>query len=396
MNIVTKVMKNLDLTILMPCLNEQLCLPYSVKKAKKFLKDNRLKGEILISDNGSTDKSASIAKKLGCRVIHTKTRGYGAALRNGINNAKSNIVIFGDADGSYDFSQIGIFYKKLKLGYAFVIGDRFGGKIKKNAMPFLHKYLGNPVLSFLGRFFFKNKINDFHCGLRGINKKEFRNYDKHLFCNGMEFASEMVAYSSIKNLKTFQTPVTLYKDKRINTSPHLNTWSDGWRHLKFILTLSPIKTMFVPGIFLLILNLFFLTMIISSNYSFYFFNIGLSFLSSIYFTILSWVGIFLIISSIQSFRMISIKYNIKKTENLLFNFIIKLKSNTFFLISLFCLIIFLVLFYPMFHYWYLNDYIFFNMEIFKVNLTLTTFIIPYFVGSLIMGLLSYLNELFAK
>ena len=239
----------------MPCLNEEQCLPYSIQKAKKFLKDNKLKGEILISDNGSTDKSISISKKLGCRVISTKTRGYGAALRNGINNAKSDIVIFGDADGSYDFSQIEIFYNKLKSGYAFVIGDRFGGKINKGAMPFLHKYLGNPVLSFLGRFFFKNKINDFHCGLRGINKKEFKNYNKHLFCNGMEFASEMVAYSSIKNLKTFQTPITLHKDKRINTSPHLNTWSDGWRHLKFILTLSPIRSMFIPGIFLIMLNL---------------------------------------------------------------------------------------------------------------------------------------------
>ena len=394
MNIITKIMKKLNLTILMPCLNEEESLTYSILKAKKFLKDNKLKGEILISDNGSTDKSILISKKLGCRVISTKTRGYGAALRNGINNAKSDIVIFGDADGSYDFSQIGIFYKKLKSGYAFVIGDRFGGKINKDAMPFLHKYLGNPVLSFLGRFFFKNKINDFHCGLRGINKKEFKNYNKHLYCNGMEFASEMVAYSSIKNLKTFQTPITLHKDKRINTSPHLNTWSDGWRHLKFILTLSPIRSMFIPGILLIMLNLFFLTMIISSNYSFYLINVSLSFLSSIYFTILSWIGIFLIIFSIQSFRIMSNKYKIKKTDNLLFNFIIKIKSNIFFLISLFFLIIFFVLFYPMFHYWYLNDYNFFDMKIFKVNLTLTTFIIPFFIGSLIMGFLSYLEELF--
>ena len=389
-------MKNLDLTILMPCLNEEICLPYSIKKAKKFFKKNRLKGEILISDNGSTDKSISVAKKLGCRVIHTKTRGYGAALKNGINNAKSKIVIFADADGSYDFSRIKIFYEKLKSGCAFVIGDRFKGKINKNAMPFLHKYLGNPVLSFLGRFFFKNKINDFHCGLRGINKKEFKNYNKHLFCNGMEFATEMVAYASIKNLENFQTPITLHEDKRKNTRPHLRTWPDGWRHLKFILTLSPIRSMFLPGIFFITLNLFFLIMIISSNFSFYFININLSFLSSIYFTLFSWIGVFLIISSIQSFRIISQKYDIKKTENFLFNSIIKIKSDTLFLVSLIFLIAFIIFFYPMIHYWYLTDFIFFDIEIFKINLTLTAFIIPYMIGSLMMGFLNYLNELFIK
>ena len=263
-------------------------------------------------------------------------------------------------------------------------------------MPFLHKYLGNPVLSFLGRFFFKNKINDFHCGLRGINKQNFKNYNKNLFCDGMEFATEMIAYASIKNLKIFQTPITLHEDKRKNSKSHLRTWPDGWRHLKFILTLSPVRSMFLPGILFITLNLFFLTMIISSNFSFTLFNINFSLLSSLYFTLLSWIGIFLIISSIQSFRIISQKYDLKKTENFLFNSIIKIKSDTFFLTSLTLFIIFVILFYPMIHYWYLNKFMFFDIGMFKVSLSITTFIVPYMIGSLMMGFLSYLNELFVK
>tara|TARA_B100000767_G_scaffold270693_1_gene294868 strand:- start:2326 stop:3495 length:1170 start_codon:yes stop_codon:yes gene_type:complete len=389
-------MSNLDITILMPCLNEETSLPHSIKKAKKFIDKNKLKGEVLISDNGSTDNSISIAKKHGCRVIHTKTKGYGAALKNGMNKAKSKIVIFGDADGSYDFSQIGLFYKKLTSGYAFVIGDRFAGKINNNAMPILHKYLGNPVLSFLGRFFFKNKINDFHCGLRGINKDTYKNYNKRLFCNGMEFATEMVAYASIKKFKTFQAPVTLHEDKRINTKPHLRTWPDGWRHLKFIIALSPIRSMFLPGLFFILLNFTFMIMIISTNFSLTFFNTKLSFLSSIYFTLFSWIGIFLIISSLQSFRIISQKYNEKKTDNFIFNSFLKIKSDTFFLISLTLLFLFLIFFYPMIDYWYLKKFIYFDMSLFKFNLIITTFIIPYMIGSLIIGVLNYLNELFIK
>ena len=389
-------MSNLDITILMPCLNEETCLPYSINKAKNFIKKNKLKGEILISDNGSSDNSVLIAKKLGCRVIHSKIKGYGAALKKGINQAKSKIVIFGDADGSYDFSQIGIFYKKLKSGYAFVIGDRFGGKIDKYAMSFTHRYLGNPVLSFLGRFFFKNKINDFHCGLRGINKDIFKDYHKSLFCNGMEFATEMVAYASIRNFTIFQTPITLHKDKRVNTKPHLRTWPDGWRHLKFILTLSPLRSMFLPGIFFITLNLIFTVMIILSNFSLNFFNLKFSFLSSIYFTLFSWIGIILIISAIQSFRIISQKYGKRNTDNFLFNLFLNIKSDNYFLISLILLIAFMVFFYPMINYWYLNKFIFFDINLFKLNLVLTTFIVPYMIGSIIIGFLNYLNELFLK
>ena len=354
------------------------------------------KGEILISDNGSSDNSVLIAKKLGCRVIHTKIKGYGAALKKGINKAKSKIVIFGDADGSYDFSQIGIFYKKLKSGYAFVIGDRFGGKINKHAMSFTHRYLGNPVLSFLGRFFFKNKINDFHCGLRGINKDKFKDYHKSLFCNGMEFATEMVAYASIRNFTIFQTPITLHKDKRENTKPHLRTWPDGWRHLKFILTLSPLRSMFLPGIFFITLNLIFMVMIILSNFSLDFFNLKLSFLSSIYFTLFSWIGIILIISAIQSFRIISQKYGKRNTDNFLFNLFLNTKSDNYFLLSLILLIAFMVFFYPMINFWYLNKFFFFDINLFKLNLILTTFIVPYMIGSIIIGFLNYLNELFLK
>ena len=212
----------------------------------------------------------------------------------------------------------------------------------------------------------------------------------------MEFATEMVAYASIKNFMIFQTPISLYKDKRKNTKPHLRTWPDGWRHLKFILTLSPLRSMFLPGIFFIALNLIFMIMIASSNFSFDFFNTKLSFLSSIYFTLFSWIGIFLITSAIQSFRIISQKYGKKNADNFLFNLFLNTKSDNYFLISLMLLIVFTIFFYPMINYWYLNKFAFFDINLFKLNLILTTFIIPYVIGSLIIGFLNYLNELFLK
>jgi glycosyltransferase involved in cell wall biosynthesis len=226
----------LELTILMPCLNEAETLETCIRKAQQSIRDLNVTGEVIISDNGSTDGSQQIALGNGARVIDIEQRGYGAALIGGIAAAKSKYVIMGDADDSYDFSDLCKFLEKLRLGSDLVMGNRFKGGISKGAMPPLHKYLGNPVLSMIGRILFKVKIGDFHCGLRGFNLQSIRGLG--LSTTGMEFASEMVVKASIAELKIDEVPTTLAKDGR-SRSPHLRTWADGWRHLKFMLALSP-------------------------------------------------------------------------------------------------------------------------------------------------------------
>jgi len=241
-----------ELTILMPCLNEEKTLLECILKAKKFINSRNISGEILISDNGSADNSVNIAKKNNVRVISTSSRGYGSALINGIKSAKGKYIIMGDADCSYDFSSLDNFLEKLRGGSDLVMGNRFKGKIFPNAMPFLHKYLGNPILSFFGRLFFRSKISDFHCGLRGFSKKSIKTLN--LKCKGMEFASEMVAKAELKKFKISEVPINLYPDKR-SRRPHLRTWLDGWRHLKFLLIFSPKWLFLMPGLFLLITGL---------------------------------------------------------------------------------------------------------------------------------------------
>lgn len=242
----------LEFTILMPCLNEAETLGICIRKAINFLKENAISGEVLISDNGSTDESVDIALSEGARVVHASQKGYGAALIKGIHEAKGKYVIMGDADDSYDFSALGSFIEKLKGGYDFVMGNRFQGGIKKGAMPFIHHYFGNPVLSFIGRLFFRSKVGDFHCGMRGFNREKMLQLD--LVSPGMEFASEMVVKATITNLKIIEVPTKLYPDGRTN-QPHLQTWRDGWRHLVFLLIYSPRWLFFFPSILFLTLSI---------------------------------------------------------------------------------------------------------------------------------------------
>lgn len=234
----------MELTILMPCLNEEQTIAVCVKKAKSFLDRAGVSGEVLISDNGSTDDSKGLAEAHGARVIHAPQRGYGAALIAGISAAQGQFVIMGDADDSYDFEQLEPFVTKLRSGADLVMGNRFKGGIAPGAMPALHRYLGNPVLSWLGRLLFGVPIGDFHCGLRGFVKDEIQKLK--LVSPGMEFATEMVAKASLHGLKIDEVPTTLRPDGR-NRPPHLRTWRDGWRHLLFMLLFSPKWLFLWPG-----------------------------------------------------------------------------------------------------------------------------------------------------
>lgn len=243
---------NMELTILMPCLNEELTLGTCIKKAQQFLEKHQIQGEIVIGDNGSTDNSIEIAQSLGARVVNIPQKGYGSALIGGIHAAKGKYIIMGDSDDSYDFSNLMPYVEQLRKGYDLVMGNRFKGGIEEGAMPFLHKYLGNPVLSFIGRLFFKTNIKDFHCGLRGFNRE--RMLSINLECPGMEFASEMVVKSILNDFKVTEVPTTLSKDGR-DRPPHLNTWRDGWRHLRFLLLYSPAWLFLYPGLFLFVAGL---------------------------------------------------------------------------------------------------------------------------------------------
>lgn len=226
----------MELTILMPCLNEAETLETCIIKAKKFLSENNIDGEILISDNGSTDGSIQIAERLGARVVHASEKGYGSALIVGTKAAYGKYVIMGDADDSYDFLNLMPFVQKLREGYDLVMGNRFKGGIEKGAMPWSHRYIGNPILSFIGRLFFKSNIKDFHCGLRGYNKEKILALGLHT--TGMEYASEMVVMAELAKYKICEVATTLKKDGR-SRPPHLRSFRDGWRHLKFLFMYSP-------------------------------------------------------------------------------------------------------------------------------------------------------------
>jgi glycosyltransferase involved in cell wall biosynthesis len=235
----------IELTILMPCLNEAETLAVCIEKAQGFLARSGVSGEVLISDNGSTDGSQEIATRLGARVSNAPRRGYGAALINGIESARGRYIIMGDADDSYDFENLGPFVERLRGGADLVMGNRFKGGIADGAMPPLHKYLGNPVLSGIGQVFFRPNIGDFHCGLRGFNVERIRELD--LQTTGMEFASEMVVKSSLARYRIEEVPTTLKKDGR-SRPPHLRSWHDGWRHLRFLLIFAPRWLFVYPGL----------------------------------------------------------------------------------------------------------------------------------------------------
>ena len=241
-----------ELTILMPCLNEAETLAACINKANTYLKESGVHGEVVVADNGSTDGSQKIAEEHGARVINVPEKGYGAALIGGCNGARGKYVIMGDADDSYDFLHLAPFVEKLREGYDLVMGNRFKGGIEPGAMPPLHRYLGNPVLSFIARLFFPCKIGDYHCGLRGYNRESILKLG--LVTTGMEYASEMVVKATLNHLKIAEVPTTLKKDGRSH-APHLRSWSDGWRHLKFLLMHSPNWLFMYPGLILFFLGL---------------------------------------------------------------------------------------------------------------------------------------------
>jgi len=243
----------LDLTILMPCLNEAETLATCVGKARAFLERSGISGEVLIADNGSTDGSQQIAQTNGARVVDVPTRGYGAALAAGIEAARGRWVIMGDADDSYDFAHLDAFVDALRAGNQLVMGNRFKGGIAPGAMPWHHRYIGNPVLSFLGRLFFRAKAGDFHCGLRGFDRKAILGLN--LRTSGMEFASEMLVKATLSGLRVAEVPTTLKKDGR-SRPPHLRSFRDGWRHLRFLLLFSPRWLFLYPGFVLLAVGLF--------------------------------------------------------------------------------------------------------------------------------------------
>lgn len=224
-------MVEIFLSVVIPCLNEEQTIGLCINKCLSVFKKLNIVGEVIVSDNGSTDTSIDIAKNLGARVVACTNKGYGAALKNGFAHALGKYVLMGDADDSYDFNQIDKFLNKIEEDYDMVIGTRLKGTIHKGAMPFLHRYLGNPVLTFLVNLFGKLHISDSQCGMRIFKKNSLNNLK--LTSDGMEFATELLLLSSKSNWKIAEIPIEYFKDGR-NRKPHLKTWSDGFRHLRFI------------------------------------------------------------------------------------------------------------------------------------------------------------------
>lgn len=240
--------QRLEFSVVIPCLNEIRTLPSCIKRAQAFLKASRLRGEIIVGDNGSNDGSQAAAEKLGAKVIDVRVRGYGAALHAACQAARGKYIIMGDADDSYHFDEILPFVEPLRNGADLVMGNRFAGGISRGAMPWKNRYIGNPVLSFIGRLFFSIPVRDFHCGLRAFSKTAFERME--LRTTGMEFASEMVIKASLRKMRIAEVPVRLYKDGR-DRPPHLRPWRDGWRHLRFMLLYSPRWLFLYPGICLM-------------------------------------------------------------------------------------------------------------------------------------------------
>ena len=240
-----------ELTILMPCLNEAATVGRCIAKAREFLARAGIHGEVLVADNGSTDASRDVAARAGARVIEVPLRGYGAALTAGIAAARGRYVIMGDADASYDFGRLEPFVEKLRQGYQLVMGNRFKGGIAPGAMPALHRYLGNPLLSFIGRLLFGARVGDFHCGLRGFDRAAVRALD--LATTGMEFASELVVKAALAGWRIAEVPTPLQRDGR-GRPAHLRSWRDGWRHLRFLLLFSPRWLFLYPGLALVLLG----------------------------------------------------------------------------------------------------------------------------------------------
>jgi glycosyltransferase involved in cell wall biosynthesis len=270
--VILKKKKTVELTILMPCLNEAETIGSCIKKANAWIKKNKITAEVLIADNGSTDKSIFIAKSLGARIIHVKVKGYGSALFDGCAAAQGNFIIMGDSDDSYDFSSLDLFYKKLNGGFDLVMGNRFLGGIKPGAMPWKNKYIGNPIITWVGRMLFSCPQNDFLCGLRGLSKEAFLRMD--LRTTGMEFAAEMVIKATLLKMNTTEIPTTLSKDGR-SRPPHLRPWRDGYRYMRFMFLYSPRWLFIFPGILISLV----------SGFSYSFLILGPAKIGSIFFDI---------------------------------------------------------------------------------------------------------------
>jgi glycosyltransferase involved in cell wall biosynthesis len=246
-----KEAETIEVSVVMPCLNEAETLESCIGKAQRALREANIAGEVVVADNGSSDGSVEIAERMGARVVNVRAKGYGNALMGGIAVASGKYVVMGDADDSYDFGHIPRFVEQLRQGADVVMGNRFRGGIEPGAMPFLHKYLGNPVLSGIGKLLFKSPVGDFHCGLRGFSKAAFARMG--LRTTGMEFASEMVVKATLMGLSVAEVPTSLSPDGR-SRAPHLRTWRDGWRHLRFLLLYSPRWLFLYPGVALMLIG----------------------------------------------------------------------------------------------------------------------------------------------
>jgi glycosyltransferase involved in cell wall biosynthesis len=233
-----------QITCLIPCLNEEKTIAGCVEEAIHYLKKSNLNGEVLVADNGSKDQSIKLAIKAGARVIEVQDKGYGSALLGGIAAANSEFILMADADQTYEWKDLSTFFELLDQGFDLVMGNRFSGEIEKNAMPFLNKYIGNPILSLIGKIFFKTKIGDFHCGLRGFRKSKMEQIN--LTASGMEFASEIVIKSSLASLRITEVPTRL-RVPPFDRKPHLRPFRDGWRHLRLMFAYAPKFTLALPS-----------------------------------------------------------------------------------------------------------------------------------------------------
>lgn len=327
-------MKNItyEFSIVLPCLNEERTIGICIKKIKASFK-NLASYEIIVADNGSIDNSVKIAKKLRVRIVSVQKRGYGAALQGGIGQSKGKYIIMGDSDDSYDFSKLEPFIEKLRQGNDLVIGNRFAGGILPGAMPFLHRVLGNPLFSFIGKLFFGSKVGDFYCGLRGFTKKAWQEMD--LQTTGMEYAIEMVVKATSLRMNIEEVPIFLHKDGRLRR-PHLQTWADGWKTLKFLLLFAPTWLFLLPGSILLIIGGVLFLLVISQ--SFEIFGIKLDVHTLLVSSALIIIGIQTIILGLFT-KIFIYKFNLLPSKSNQTPFLAKVNLNDIFLISLLLVII---------------------------------------------------------
>ena len=260
----------------MPCLNEEETLAVCIEKAQRCFAALGIPGQVVVADNGSTDGSVAVAQRLGVKIVHERIKGYGAALMAAIDAADGEIIVMADADDSYDWEAIGPFIEKIRAGYELVVGNRFKGGIRPGAMPTLHRYFGNPLLSFIARTVYRVPIGDFHCGMRAFTKAAYRRMG--LRTPGMEFATEMVAAAAQQGLRIAEIPIVLYPDKR-NRPPHLRSFRDGWRHLRFIITCAPDYLYILPGAAMFITGVLLQLMLVGGPIAIFGFHLGIHYLA---------------------------------------------------------------------------------------------------------------------